>query len=109
MKEACVSSGTNARRTSDVTRSRILHLGVTPHTVLSRTRRGSFPSARTTLSLPAAIPCLACSMGISVRTTHPLEISFSKRADTVSGSASACDATRQLGEGSCDHALGEGV
>ena len=31
-------------------RSGILHLGFTPQTVLSRTRRGSFPSACTTVS-----------------------------------------------------------
>ena len=131
LKEARVSSGMSARRTSDaigkLTRSGVLHLGFTPHTVLSRTRRGSFPSACTTLSLPIATPlcqcCLACSMDISVRTTHPLEISFSKRADTVAGSASAAfqfpmrselvrqvcvlfgrplHATWQLGEGSAE-------
>ena len=44
MKEACVSSGMKARRTSGaigrLTRSGILDLGFTPHTVLSRTRCG---------------------------------------------------------------------
>ena len=104
----------NAPRTSDaidrLMRSGILRLGFTPQTVLSRTRRGSFPSARTTLSLPAATPlrqcCLACSMDIVVRTTHPLEISFSNRADTVSGSASAAfqfptHSVSSLGKSAC--------
>ena len=38
IQEACVSSGMNARRTSDaigkLTRSWILHLGFTPHTAV---------------------------------------------------------------------------
>ena len=114
-------------RQADAFWAGILHLGFTPHTALSRTRRGSFPSACATLSLPTAMPLcqcrLACLMDI-----RPLEISLSKRADAVSGSASAAfqlpafsefvrqvcvlferpqHATGQFGQGSCGHTFGE--
>ena len=73
--------------------SGMLHLGLTPQTVLSRTKRGSLPSACTTFSLLIAMPlgqcCRASSIDMSVRTIQPLAISLSRRAGTVSGSASA--------------------
>ena len=80
-----MSSGRKARRTSEAVgrlmRSGIAHLGFTPHTVLSKTRRGSLPSARTMLSFPTATPLgqcrLACSMDMLVRNTRPFAISFS--------------------------------
>ena len=70
MKEARVPSGMNARR-MPVANCRVL--------------------CAHDICLPQCLaPTLSgCSMDISARTTHPLEIAFSKRADTASGSASA--------------------
>ena len=65
-------------------------VGVDP---LSRTWRGSFPSACTTLSLPTAMPlcqcCRACSSDKLVRTTQRFAISFPGKACATSGSDSA--------------------
>ena len=67
-------------------------LGVHPAHCAVQDQAWFLPSACTTLSLPTALPLfqrrLACSMDISVRATHPLEISLSKKTDTVLRSAS---------------------
>ena len=105
MKAPVGSSGRKARRKSDAmgrdTRSGRWHLGLTPHMVESKTRRGSRPSARTRLSLPMAMRrgqwALACSSVKSVLTTQPDSISFVRRSSMVSGSASAAVSCRRSG------------
>ena len=99
MKVACVSSGMNARRTSDavgkLTRSGILHSGFTPHTALSRTRRGSFPST--------------CTIAFAQMLSGLLDghlCADDPSADTVSGSASAAfqlpmHSVSSLGKSAC--------
>ena len=69
------------------------HLVLTWHTVLSKTRRGSLPSAKTTFSLPTAMPkgnfSRASAMLRLVSTIQLLAISLRSKPCTVSGSSSA--------------------
>ena len=92
-----VSSGCVDSARSDaigrLRRSGRWHLVFTWHTVLSRTRRGSFPSAKTTFNLPTAMPkgnfSRASAMLRPVSTIQLLAISLRSKLCTVSGSSSA--------------------